>query len=121
MGYDKLSEQERINTDSSDANIRKLRATFALLPLQNFNEMVKILYQLPFFNRFTLEDYTGLPKDDIRLLLKFLTNNQLVERIRSDYRRMPIGTEFLEHCIETPFTTDEIDEARKNFYAGAEF
>jgi hypothetical protein len=121
MGYDKLSEQERINTDSSDANINKLREMFALLPLQDFNEMVKILYQLPYFNRYTLEDYTGLPKDDLRLLLKFLTNNHLVERVRSDYRRMPIGTEFLEHCIENPFTPDEINKARKNYYSATEY
>jgi hypothetical protein len=121
MGYDKLSEQERINTDSSDANISKLRAMFTLLPLQDFNETIKTLYQLPYFNRFTLEDYTGLPRDDLRLLLKFLTNNHLVERVRSDYRRMPIGTEFLEHCIEKPFTPDEIDRARKNYYSATEY
>jgi len=43
----------------------------------DFNEMVKVLYQLTILLiGFTLEDvYRRLPKDDLRLLLKFLTNN----------------------------------------------
>ena len=64
MRYNKLSEQDRINTDSIDLNINKFWTIFALLPFQDFNEMVKILYQLQYFNRYTLEGpYGDTPKD----------------------------------------------------------
>lgn len=117
FGYDKLSELEAANSDSSDANLTKLRSGFLLLPLQDFNEMVKILHQLPYFSRNSLEDYTGLPRDDLKLLLKFLTNNHLVERIRSDYRRLPLGTEFLNNMMDEPITKEEIEVARRDFYS----
>lgn len=121
LGYDKLSEQDRANSDTSEDNIQKLRKQFLLLPLPDFNEIAKIIFQLPYFNRNTLEDYTGLPKDDLKLLLKFLTNNHLVERVRADYRRLPLGTEFMESLLENPITRDEVEEARKEFYSSADY
>lgn len=121
FGYDKLSEQDSITSDTSTSNIARLRKAFLTLPIMDFNEMVKILYQLPYFSRATLEDYTGLAKDDLRMLLKFLTTNTLVDKVRGDYRRLPLGTELLENMVTKPITKEEIDEARKNFYSTAEY
>ena len=90
-----------------------------MLPLNDFNEFVKILYQLPYFSRATLEDYSGLARDDLRMLLKFLTTNSLVEKFRGDYRRLPLGTELLENFLNTPVTKAEIDQARKEYYSSA--
>jgi hypothetical protein len=87
----------------------------------DFNEMAKILYQLPYFSRATLEDYTGLSKDDLRMLLKFLTTNTLVDKVRGDYRRLPLGTELLENLVNNPVAKTEIDNARKDYYSVAEY
>lgn len=119
FGYDKLSEQDRVTSDTSDDNISKLRASFLMLPITDFNEMAKILYQLPYFSRATLEDYSGLSKDDLRMLLKFMTNNHLVDKLRGDYRRLPLGTELFENLTRVPVTKAEIDAARKNYYGDA--
>lgn len=117
FGYDKLSEQDRATSDTSEANIQKLRKLFLTLPIMDINEMVRILYQLPYFSRMTLEDYTGLSKDDLKMLLKFMTNQHLVDKVKGDYRRLPLGTELLENLVGTPVTKEEIDKARKDFYA----
>ena len=120
FGYDKLSEQDRITTDTSNSNISKLRALFLTLPLVDFNEMAKILYQLPYFSRATLEDYTGLSKDDLKMLLKYMTNNHLVDKFKGDYRRLPLGTELFENLATVPITKAEIEAARKDFYSAAD-
>jgi hypothetical protein len=119
FGYDKLSETDRATSDTSTDNIARLRRAFLMLPLSDFNEFVKILYQLPYFSRATLEDYSGLARDDLRMLLKFLTTNSLVEKFRGDYRRLPLGTELLENLISTPVTKAEIETARKEYYTSA--
>ena len=121
FGYDKLSAQDTITSDTSDTNIKKLRKAYLLLPIMDFNDMSKILYQLPYFSRATLEDYTGLSKDDLKMLLKFMTNNHLVDKVRGDYRRLPLGTELLENLVEHPVTTDEVNDARKEAYATADY
>lgn len=121
FGYDKLSEQEKVTTDASDINIKKLRALFLTLPLMDANEMATVLYQLPYFSRATLEDYTGLSKDDLKVLLKFMTNQHLVDKVRGDYRRLPLGTELFKNLTTTPATKLEIDAARKEFYSSADF
>ncbi len=113
FGYDKLSEQARVTTDTSDSNIDKLRMMFLALPVQNHGEMAKILYQLPYFSRATLEDYTGLTKDDLRILLKFMTTQHLVERTRTDYRRLPLGTTLFENLTTDAVTYEEVAAARK--------
>lgn len=117
FGYDKLSEQDTVTSDASEANIKKLRTAFLTLPLMDVNEMAKILYQLPYFSRVTLEDYTGLAKDDLRVLLKFMTNNYLVDKVKGDYRRLPLGTALLEDLVNKPVTKEEIETSRKEFYA----
>jgi hypothetical protein len=121
LGYDKLSDQETITTDISTDNISKLRAEFLTIPSNDLQELATILYQLPYFSRSTLEDYTGLPKDDLRVLLKFLTTQYLVDKVKGDYRRLPLGTELLCNLTTHKITTAEIKEARKNFYSSADF
>lgn len=121
FGYDKLSEQDRVTSDTSEDNISKLRMKMLTLPIMDFNEMAKILYQLPYFSRATLEDYTGLSKDDLRMLLKFLTTNSLVDKVRGDYRRLPLGTELLENLVNNPVTKEDIDAARRDYYSSADY
>ena len=121
LSYDKLSEQDQSTTDTSDANIQKLRALYLALPISDFNEMSTILYQLAYFSRATLEDYTGLSKDDLKMLLKFMTNNHLVDKVRGDYRRLPLGTELFENLTTKPVTKAEVAAARKDYYNVAEY
>lgn len=121
FGYDKLSAQDTITSDTSADNIQRLRKAYLALPIMDFNEMSKTLYQLPYFSRATLEDYTGLSKDDLKMLLKFMTNNHLVDKVRGDYRRLPLGTELFENLVEKPIEREEIDEARREAYAGSGF
>lgn len=121
FGYDKLSEQEAITSDVSVDNISKLRKSFLILPIMDFNDMAKILYQLPYFSRATLEDYSGMSKDDLRALLKFMTNNHLVEKFKGDYRRLPLGTELLENLVDKPVTRIEVEMARKELYSTADY
>lgn len=120
FGYDRLSEQDATTSDTSADNISKLRALFLTLPLVDANEMAKILYQLPYFSRATLEDYTGLSKDDLKMLLKYMTNNHLVDKVKGDYRRLPLGTELFENLTTVPITKAEIEAARKDFYTAAD-
>lgn len=119
FGYDKLSEQDSVTSDTSDTNIARLRQQYLTLPIMDFNEMSSILYQLPYFSRMTLEDYTGLSKDDLRMLLKFMTNNHLVDKVKGDYRRLPLGTELFENLVTNKVTKAEVEAARKDFYAAA--
>ena len=121
FGYDRLSEQEKATSDTSANNISKLRSLFLTLPLVDANEMAKILYQLPYFSRATLEDYTGLSKDDLKMLLKYMTNNHLVDKVKGEYRRLPLGTELFENLITVPATKAEIEAARKDFYSAADY
>jgi hypothetical protein len=116
LGYDKLSEQDKTSSDTSIDNIMKLRGKYLLLALQDFNEMARILFQLPYFSRNTLEDYTGLPKEELVQLLKFLTTNSLVEKFKSDYRRLPLGTQFLDNLVANPISKEELNTARKGLY-----
>lgn len=121
FGYDRMSEQDAEASDTSTDNIRRLRKAYLVLPIMDLNEMARILYQLPYFSRAALEDYTGLSKDDLRMLLKFMTTNALVDRVRGDYRRLPLGTELLEHLVNNPCTKAEIDAVRKEHYGMADF
>lgn len=121
FGYDKLSEQEQIRTDTTDENISKLRAKFLSLAIGDHNEMASILYQLPYFSRSTLEDYSGLPREDLRLLLKFLTVNNLVDKSHGDYRRLPLGTKLFENLTTNPTNKEEVDRATRMMFADADF
>ncbi|MNE27456.1 hypothetical protein D3C80_1208670 [compost metagenome] len=117
FGYDKLSEIEAVNSDSSDVRIEDLVNSFLLLPVADFNELVNTLYMFPYFSRNTLDDATSLPRDDLKLLTKFLINNHLVEKVRGDYRRQPLGTEFLEYLRANPITKERIDQVRLKAYS----
>lgn len=120
FGYDKMSEIEEVSTDTSEANIKALRQDFLILPIQDFNEMAAILYQLPYFSRNTLEDYTGLQRDDLKVLIKFLTNKHLVDKFHNDYRRLPLGTELFKNLTTKKVTKKEIDAARSNKFGNTE-
>ena len=117
LGYDRYSKDKLVNSDTSDVNITRLRKKFLALPIGNHQEMAKILYSLPYFNRNTLEDYTGLVKDDLRVLIKFLTNEHIVEKVRQDYRRYPLGTSLLQDLVNNPITKQELAEASKYGYS----
>lgn len=116
LGYDKLSALDKVQSDSSDKNINELVDKFLLLPVVDHNELVDILYGLPYFSRNSLEDYTGLPRDELKTVLKYLTNHHLVERVRADYRRFPLGTELLEYLRANRISKKQIEEARKDYY-----
>ncbi|MNG99988.1 MCM2/3/5 family protein [compost metagenome] len=121
LGYDKMSEIELEQSDASSASITNLVKKFMAVPAQDFNELVDSLYQLPYFNKSTLEDYTGMDRDDLRILLKFLTTNHLVEKYRSDYRRLPLGTQFLEFMRANKVTPEQVAAARKQLYSGNDY
>lgn len=116
FGYDKLSEIDSVNSDSSDVRIEDLVNKFLMLPVMDFNELVDTLYMFPYFSRNTLDDATSMPRDDLKLLTKFLINNHLVEKVRGDYRRQPLGTEFLEHLRANRLTKERVDKARATLY-----
>lgn len=116
LGYDRYSNDKNINSDDSDDNLARLRTKFLSLPITDHAEMAKVLYQLPYFSRATLEDYTGLSRDDLKVLLKFLTTEHIVERVRGDYRRYPLGTALLTDIINRPITKQELDKVKKEYY-----
>ena len=117
LGYDALSDKERVNSNATQLRLEELRKQYILLPLPDHNEMAQTLYNLSYFNRNTLEDYSGLPKDELRTLLKFLTTQNLVERVRADYRRYPLGTEFFLSILNNPILIKELNEVRKQSYS----
>lgn len=121
LGYDKFSAQERSNTDASEETIAKLRRGFALLPVSNPNELADILYQLPYMDRYTLADYTGLERTDLQAVLKFLTINHIVERFKSEYRRLPLGTALLDNIIAKPITKSEKNAIIAEAYGDDEY
>lgn len=121
FGYDKLSEQEMRSSNQSTENIAQLRKSFLALPLVDVNEMATILYQLPYFSRSALEDYTGLSKDDLKQLLKFMTSNYLVDRVRGDYRRLPLGTTLLENLTTDIASKEEIRTAKEEALGSQEY
>ena len=54
------------------------------------------------------------------MLLKFMTNQHLVDKVKGDYRRLPLGTQLLENLVNNPITKAEIENARKQFYSTAD-
>ncbi len=119
MGYGKMSEQEHERSDTSDDNMTRLRKAFMLLQVLDLNALAKALYDMPYFDRFSLEDRTGLEGTDVRQIIKFMLDNSLVSRVNKgrDYMRLPIATQLLESMIEHPFTQAEINAVRKAMYA----
>jgi hypothetical protein len=117
MGYDKMSEVDNLISDESDENINDLRSKFLLIPTHDHNDLAETLYSLPYFGRNTLVDYTGLPQEEMRVLMKFLTSNNLIENFRGNYSRRPIATRLFESILENPITKEEVDSVRKGYYS----
>lgn len=118
MGYDKFSNQEIEKSDTSDDNMTRLRKSFMLLSVLDVNALAKAMYDMPYFDRFALEDRTGLEGTDVRQVIKFMLDNSLVTRVNKgrDYMRLPIGTKLFENMVDNPMTKDEVNAARKELY-----
>ena len=103
--------------------MQRLRSIFISLPFasRDISEIVKALYQLPYFSRNTLEDATGLDRDELKHLMQFLISNSLAEKAGADYKRTPTGLAFIESILTVPPTAAEIKEARQRRYTASEF
>ena len=122
MGYDRFSVDEFENSDSTDAAIMKLRQAFASIPFVNRepHEVAKALYQLPYFGRDTIEDATGLDRDELKNLLQFLLSSCIIEKAGREYKRTPLGLTFIENLLLQPLTDQEILEARQRRFSKSE-
>lgn len=122
MGYDRFSADEFENSDTTDVTMQRLRTTFISIPFvsREIPEIVKALYQMPYFNRNTLEDATGLDRDELKNLLQFLISNVLIEKAGQDYKRTPVGLSFIEHMLTEPPNDAEIKEARARRFSKSE-
>ena len=72
------------------------------------------MYRLPFMDRHSLEDATGLGSDELRSLMHFIVAKSLVEKSGSGYRRTPLGTMFIEHMLMHPASEEERRECLAN-------
>lgn len=121
FGYDRFSSDDRVSSDSSDSNISRLRKLFLVLPIADHNGLVESLYKLSYMDRYSLADYTGLVQADLSQIIRFLTQNSLVERCKGGYRRTPLGSTFIEMCKKKPFTREEKVMATKEMYSNEEY
>ncbi len=124
LGYDRFSADEFENNDTTDTAMQRLRTSFCSIPFvsRELMDVVKALYQLSYFNRNTLEDATGIDRDELKSLMQFLISNSIVEKAKDDYKRTPLGLAFIEQLLTNPPTPDEIRSARQARYtsSGAE-
>lgn len=122
MGYDRFSADEFENSDTTDAAMQRLRNQFIALPFASHDvqEIIKSMYQLTYFSRNTLEDATGLDRDELRHLMQFLISNSIVEKAGLEYKRTPLGLAFIENMLLQPATIDEVRAARQKRYTNAE-
>lgn len=120
MSYDKLSVDDFENSDTTDGSMARLRKTFLEIPISSreLPDIMKALYQLQYFNRNTLEDATGLDRDDLKNVLHFLIGNSIVDKAGQDYKRTPMGLAFIEHMLCNPANDTELRELRKNSLMG---
>lgn len=107
FGYDRLSSKDSVNSDASSDRLLDLRKKFIMVPVHDHNEIAEALHGLTYFSRNTLEDHTGLDRDTLGMLMKFLTTQHLIEKIRNEYRRYPLGTTFIEYIISEPISSKE--------------
>lgn len=122
LSYNRLSSDEFENSDTDDAAMSKLRNGFIGLAISNREppELIKALYQLPYFSRNTLEDATGLDRDELKNLMQFLLSNSVIEKAGQDYRRTPMGLAFVEYMLTNPATADDIREIRRMQFSKSE-
>lgn len=122
MGYDRYSADEFENSDTTEAAMQRLRNQFIALPFASHDvqDIVKSMYQLAYFSRNTLEDATGLDRDELRHLMQFLISNSIVEKAGLEYKRTPLGLAFIENMLMSPPTMDEVRAARQKRYTNSE-
>lgn len=115
LGYDRFSADDFETSNTADGAMRRIRNSFLMLPIVNreIMEIIRAIYQMPYFDRNTLEDATGLDRDELRDLMQFLISNTIIEKTAYDYKRTPLGLAFIEHMLLDPPTEHEIVEARK--------
>lgn len=114
LRYDKFSTEDFENSDSSDSTLQVLRKKFLGLVITEREpiEVITSLYQLPYLDRRSLEDATGLDSDELREVMHFIIANMLVEKAGQGYRRTPLGTAFLDEMLLHPPAEDEIKQCR---------
>lgn len=122
LGYDRFSADEFENSDTTEAAMMKLRNDYISLPFtsRSVQDVTKALYQLPYFNRNTLEDATGVDRDELKNLLQFLISSSIIEKAGQDYRRTPLGLAFIEAMLTDQPTETEIREARARRFKNQE-
>jgi len=122
LGYDRLSTDDFENSDTTDGAMMRLRKAFISIPFntRELMEVVRAMYQMPYFSRNTLEDATGLDRDELKALLHFLISNSVVEKAGQDYKRTPMGLAFIEHLLLQPPSDAEINEVRRQKFSNSE-
>lgn len=122
LAYDRFSADEFENSDTTDAAMARLKTGFIGIPFatRSVMDVVKALYQMPYFNRNTLEDATGLDRDELKNLLQFLISNSIIEKAGQDYKRTPVGLTFIEQLLINPPTEHEIRATRAERYMNSE-
>lgn len=122
MGYDRYSADEFENSDSSEGVLAALRNQFAGIPFASREpaDIVRAMYQLPYFSRDTIEDATGLDRDELKNLLQFLLSSSIIEKAGREYKRTPLGLSFIESLLMQPLLESEIVEARKRRFQKSE-
>ena len=122
LGYDRFSSDEFENSNSSEDALRRLRDAFLAIPFatRDVMDIIRAVYQLPYFNRNTLEDATGLERDELKNLMQFLISNSLIEKAGIDYKRTPLGLAFIEHLLMEPPTEAEVRELRQRRFMNSE-
>jgi hypothetical protein len=122
LKYDKFSAEDFENSDSSDSTLLRLRKEFLglIITEREPQEVITSLYQLPYLDRHTLEDATGLGSDELRNVMHFIISNMLVEKAGQGYRRTPLGTSFLDEMLLHPATEEEIKKCRAAKHAHSE-
>jgi hypothetical protein len=114
FGYDEFSSQILEQSDNSDEALNKLRDKFMALPIVDHNDVIDTLGRLPYWTTMTLRDYTGLCQEDLACVIKFILKYSLMERYKNQYRRMPLGTDFIRMMKERPVTKEDREEAIRN-------
>lgn len=122
LSYDRFSADDFESSDTADAAMQRLRETFISIPFgtRTVMEIIRALYQLTYFDRNTLEDATGLDREELRNLMQFLLSSSIVEKAGRDYKRTPLGLAFIEQMLLIPPSEAEMRAAREKRYMNSE-